>query len=110
MDGAGGEEGSQEKRGTERHWVRGSRLSSPKHWFVESEITSDRVATGLVRKEPGRVRSLSLANSSRGKPAPCTKQPPPRAGGGDRQRPRQQRKLARVCLLPLGERKKAAIV
>ena len=104
--------GSQERRGAERHWARGSRLSPPNTGLLSQRSRP----TGLAAKGsragqegPGRglapARSLPLSQALPLESLPRAPSTPlSRAGGGDRWRPRQQRGLAQVSLLPLRER------
>ena len=110
MAGVGGLPG---KKGCRKALGAGEQTQPPKHWFVELEVTSDRAGGQGLQDWSGRNQegsdssclSPSLSSSSTGKSAPCTKRTPlSREGGGDRQRPRQQRGLAQVSLLPLRER------
>lgn len=89
----------------------GKETQPPKHWLVESEVTSDR--TGQLRApdcSPDPPSSLSLSNSSTAKSAPCTKHVSAGAGRRALRRSCQQRGIAQAGLLPLGERKKKATI
>lgn len=110
--GRGG--GAPRKEGVQKGTGSGEQTQPPKHWFVELEVMSDRAGGQGLQDWSGRNREGSGSSSlspplSQALPleslprAPST--PLSRAGGGDRWRPRQQRGLAQVCLLPLRERK-----
>lgn len=69
------------KKGCRKALGPGEQTQPPKHWFVESEITSDRAGGQGLQGWSGRTRegsgssslSPSLSSSSTGKSAPCTK-------------------------------------
>lgn len=98
--GGGREEGSQGRRGQKgTEWGLGD--SAPKHWLVESEVTSNRaVQLRAPDCSPDPPSSLSLSNSSTAKSAPCTKHVSAGAGRRALRRSCQQRGIAQAGLLP----------